>query len=51
MSEQARIEVTIRVRLEKFKGDVSPGDKPVEVIERKETLALEKFDATNKCWT
>ena len=37
--------VTVRTRLEKFDGDVPPGTAPVEVIERVETMPMDKFVA------
>lgn len=38
MNESLGPSITIKIKLEKFNGDVKPGDEPVEIIEREHTF-------------
>lgn len=38
MNESLGPSITIKIKLEKFNGDIKPGDAPVEIIEREETF-------------
>ena len=38
MNEALGPSITIKIKLEKFNGDVKPGDEPVEIIEREHTF-------------
>lgn len=38
MIESLGPSITIKIKLEKFNGDVKPGDEPVEIIEREHTF-------------
>ena len=38
MNESLGPSITIKIKLEKFNGDVNPGDVPVEIIEREHTF-------------
>jgi fructose 1,6-bisphosphatase len=42
-NDNAEVTVTITTTLEKFNGEYTPGDEPVEIITTSETMPLGEF--------